>query len=150
MFTRQNYTSLTVGQSLDLLGLKDAKSGVAENNPEFLNVTVVDVQKAVVNRLSGKGIMVVLDNHVSKPEWCCGEKDGNGFFGDAFFDPEEWIQGLSLVAKLYKANTNVSPFLCLFLFLSHIDIKTLWTLNELKYICICVYFNTGCRYKPEK
>ncbi|XP_022873525.1 uncharacterized protein LOC111392407 isoform X5 [Olea europaea var. sylvestris] len=51
--------------------------------------------------------MVVLDNHVSLPTWCCSNNDGNGFFGDVNFDPKEWVQGLSIVARTYKDNPAV-------------------------------------------
>ncbi|KAL4587345.1 hypothetical protein LXL04_000214 [Taraxacum kok-saghyz] len=47
-------------------------------------------------------VMVVLDNHVSEPMWCCSNNDGNGFFGDKYFDPEEWLRGLSIVGERYK------------------------------------------------
>jgi hypothetical protein len=35
-----------------------------------------------VNALGEKDVMVILDNHVSNPGWCCGNDDGNGVFGD--------------------------------------------------------------------
>ncbi|XP_020550226.1 uncharacterized protein LOC105164044 [Sesamum indicum] len=105
MFTR--FANLTVAQSLTRLGLVDAMEGIAVNNPGFLNVTVVDAQRAVVEALVRQGVMVVLDNHVSQPMWCCGEHDGNGFFGDKYFDAKEWLQGLSIVAKLYKDTSMV-------------------------------------------
>lgn len=28
--------------------------------------------------------------------------DDNGFFGDAYFDPDEWLKGLVGVASMYK------------------------------------------------
>ncbi|XP_047970993.1 glycosyl hydrolase 5 family protein-like [Salvia hispanica] len=100
MFTR--YPRTTVAQSFHRLGLRDARIGIARNNPGFLNLTVVEAQQAVVEELVGKGLMVVLDNHVSQPMWCCGDHDGNGFFGDEDFDPNEWLRGLEIVAKRYK------------------------------------------------
>lgn len=51
--------------------------------------------------------MVVLDNQISKPEWCCSKLDGNGFFGDEFFDPGEWLRGLSLMAALFNGSSSV-------------------------------------------
>ncbi|KAL2544268.1 Glycosyl hydrolase superfamily protein [Forsythia ovata] len=67
MFTRANYSKITVSQSLDDLGLKQAKAGIAKNNPQLLNLTVVDLHKAVVSELGKNNIMVVLDNHISQP-----------------------------------------------------------------------------------
>ncbi|XP_071920130.1 glycosyl hydrolase 5 family protein-like [Coffea arabica] len=107
MFTRENYGNLTVRESLNQLSLDGSVAGIAMNNPQLLDATVVEVQKAVVYELGRKNIMVILDNHVSKPQWCCGGDDGNGFFGDEFFDPKEWLQGLAAVANLYKDAPNV-------------------------------------------
>ncbi|KAL7122921.1 hypothetical protein ACP275_01G074300 [Erythranthe tilingii] len=107
MFTRPGYYNLTVSESLDKYNLTAAKSGIAENNPGFLSMKVAEVHMAVVNELGKNKVMVVLDNHVSLPGWCCGENDGNGFFGDANFDPAEWLQGLTAVARAYKGNSAV-------------------------------------------
>ncbi|XP_075524240.1 glycosyl hydrolase 5 family protein-like [Primulina tabacum] len=107
MFTRADYGNLTVSQSLDKYGLKDAKAGIAKNNPQFLNMNVIEVHRAVVNELGRNNLMVVLDNHVSEPKWCCNGSDGNGFFGDVSFDPDEWLKGLAAVAATYKGNPAV-------------------------------------------
>lgn len=48
-------------------------------------------------------MMVVLDNHVSLPSWCCGGGDGNGFFGDTYFNTKLWIQGLHTMANIASA-----------------------------------------------
>ncbi|KAL3635628.1 hypothetical protein CASFOL_020175 [Castilleja foliolosa] len=107
MFTRLDYKSLTVNQSLDKYNLTTAKSGIAKNNPQILNMKIIDVHKAVVNELGKNNLMVVLDNHVSEPKWCCKSDDGNGFFGDPSFDPKEWLKGLKEVARKYKDNSAV-------------------------------------------
>ena len=51
--------------------------------------------------------MVVSDNHISQPRWCCDNNDGNGFFGDRYFDPQEWFQGISLAAQSLKSKAQV-------------------------------------------
>ncbi|GFP88949.1 endoglucanase e1 [Phtheirospermum japonicum] len=107
MFTRPDYHNLTVSQSLDKYNLTAAKSGIANNNPQILDMKIIEVHKAVVNELGKNNLMVVLDNHVSNPKWCCGGDDGNGFFGDLDFDPNEWLQGLVAVARIYKGNSAV-------------------------------------------
>lgn len=84
---------------------------MAKNNPWIMGLTPFEAQRAVVNELGAHKVMVVLDNHVSLPKWCCGGEDGNGFFGDEYFDPDEWLQGLSRVAKLYKGIDTVSKFI---------------------------------------
>ncbi|KAL3844538.1 hypothetical protein ACJIZ3_001941 [Penstemon smallii] len=105
MFTR--YANLTVAQSFERLGLSDSIEGISNNNPEFLNYSVVEAQRAVIEELGDEGVMVVLDNQVSQPMWCCSDNDGNGFFGDKYFDANEWLQGLDIVANRYKDTSMV-------------------------------------------
>ncbi|KAH7550199.1 hypothetical protein ACOSP7_024591 [Xanthoceras sorbifolium] len=105
MFTRFN--QFTVTQTLDFLKLKETKQGIAKNNPALLNMTHVQAYEAVVDELGTQGLMVVLDNHVSNPKWCCGSDDGNGFFGDTDFNPQEWERGLVLVAQRFTSKTQV-------------------------------------------
>uniref|UniRef100_A0A7N0TR71 Glycoside hydrolase family 5 domain-containing protein n=1 Tax=Kalanchoe fedtschenkoi TaxID=63787 RepID=A0A7N0TR71_KALFE len=105
MHTRSS--QVKVAQSLESLGLTAARDGIRRYNPNLLDLTVVDAQAAVVDALGQNGIMVILDNHVSKPQWCCSGNDGNGWFGDRYFDPDEWLRGLNLVATRYKGKSQV-------------------------------------------
>ncbi|KAE8690833.1 Cytochrome P450 86A2 [Hibiscus syriacus] len=43
----------------------------------------------------------------SKPGWCCNNLDDNGFFGDKYFNPDQWITGLTRMATLFNGVTNV-------------------------------------------
>ena len=54
---------------------------------------------AVAAELHNQGIMVHLDNHISKAEWCCGSNDGNSWFGDKYFNTGKWIQGWRVMAN---------------------------------------------------
>lgn len=107
MFTRPDYGNKTVAQTFDSLNLLQAKAGIAKNNPFLLKMTHVQAYQAVVDELGRHGLMVVADNHISKPTWCCSNQDGNGFFGDLYFDPDEWLQGLRTVATLFKGKPQV-------------------------------------------
>lgn len=60
-----------------------------------------------MKNLGDNGIMVIIDNHISKPGWCCSSGDGNGFFGDQYFNPELWIKGLAKMATLFNGVPNV-------------------------------------------
>ncbi|KAL6634050.1 hypothetical protein ACP70R_026721 [Stipagrostis hirtigluma subsp. patula] len=105
--TNASLSSLTVRQSLLAHGLAETVGGVEANNPGFLDLTLMESLKAVVASLGEHGVMVVLDNHVSRPGWCCGNDDGNGFFGDRDFDPEVWVDGLASMAALFAGVPNV-------------------------------------------
>lgn len=100
MYTR--HANLTVVQNFQDLNLTDALRGIQKHNPQLLALTVVDAQKAVIHSLISHGVMVFLDCQVSHPMWCCNDNDGNGFFGDVYFDPHEWLKGLSIVSQRYK------------------------------------------------
>ncbi|KAK2664177.1 hypothetical protein Ddye_002751 [Dipteronia dyeriana] len=105
MFTR--HSNNTVTQTLDNLKLAQAKQGIAQNNPALLSMTHIQAFEAVIDELGKQGIMVVLDNHVSNPKWCCADEDGNGFFKDADFDPTEWQLALSFVAAKFSSKNQV-------------------------------------------
>jgi endoglucanase len=73
---------------------------ILAHNPTFSkNTTRLQVFDAVAKELGKQGVILHLDNHVSKAFWCCGENDGNGWFGEKFFDVEKWIRGWSYIAK---------------------------------------------------
>ncbi|XP_042038537.1 glycosyl hydrolase 5 family protein-like [Salvia splendens] len=107
MFTRPEYRNLKVSESLDKYNLSAARDGIVRNNPHILNMTVVELHKAVVDELGRNKLMVVLDNHIGRPGWCCSDNDGNGFFNDPDFNPWEWERGLVTVAKAYLGNPAV-------------------------------------------
>ncbi|KAL6899656.1 hypothetical protein ACP4OV_006314 [Aristida adscensionis] len=105
--TNASLSSLTVRQSLLAHGLDETAAGVEANNPGFLDLTLMESLRAVVRSLGESNLMVVLDNHVSRPGWCCGNDDSNGFFGDRDFDPDVWVDGLANMAAIFAAVPNV-------------------------------------------
>lgn len=108
LFTNPRYENLTVDGSLRSLSLSSAAAGVAANNPSMSGITVREAYDEVVRAIGEAGLMAVLDNHVSRPQWCCGRDDGNGFFGDAYFDPEQWLRGLGTVAQRFRDRPQVT------------------------------------------
>ncbi|XP_020969864.1 uncharacterized protein LOC107621467 [Arachis ipaensis] len=119
MWTR--YENNVVEDTLrDLRIHKEVVKGISKSNPSLLKMTHIQVFDSLVKELGDQNVMVLLDNHVSKAKWCCNDDDGNGFFYDKYFDPLEWMQGLSLVGKHYAGNSVVCKkfiyFFSLFLF----------------------------------
>ncbi|EOA91765.1 glycoside hydrolase family 5 protein [Exserohilum turcica Et28A] len=88
----------------------DLLNAILKNNPKFTkDTTRLQVWDAVAQALSDQGILIHLDNHVSKAMWCCAQDDGNDWFGEKYFDVEKWKQGLAFMAKHAKNwNTFVS------------------------------------------
>ena len=91
-------SNLTVYQSLTRLNLTSALQGFIENNPLLINSNVSNVFDSVLNALGKSNIFVLFDNHISKAMWCCSDADGNGFWGDQYFDIEQWINGVRFMA----------------------------------------------------
>ncbi|KAJ4710974.1 Cellulase (Glycosyl hydrolase family 5) [Melia azedarach] len=100
--TNDSLASLTVRQSFQKLGLLEAIAGIQTNNPSIIDLPLIKAYQAVVTNLGDNNVMVILDNHVSKPGWCCSNFDGNGFFGDQYFNPDLWIKGLTKMATMFN------------------------------------------------
>lgn len=109
MFTR--YGDHKVGETLDSLMIHRVRLGLRKHNPYYENITHIEAFDAMIDQFGKQGMMVVADNHVGEPRWCCGEKDGNAFFGDRHFNPQEWLQGLSIVAKRVKGKPQVHIYI---------------------------------------
>ncbi|KAF4629419.1 hypothetical protein G7Y89_g8726 [Cudoniella acicularis] len=75
-------------------------NSVIKNNPSFgASTTRVQVFDAIAAECKKQGIYVHLDNHISKAEWCCSLTDGNGWFGDTYFNVTNWKRGLSYMVS---------------------------------------------------
>ncbi|KAM7255502.1 hypothetical protein ACFE04_008400 [Oxalis oulophora] len=96
--------NVTVRQSFERLGdqMALAIAGIEALNPDIIDLPVIDAFKAVLTNLQENNVMIILDNHITVPGWCCSNTDENGFFGDKHFEAEEWILGLSRMAHLSK------------------------------------------------
>ncbi|CAN6848823.1 unnamed protein product [Brassica oleracea] len=99
-------TDVTVKQSFQSLGLSDDIAGFQTKNPSMIDLPLIEAYKSVVTTLGKHNLMVVLDNHLTKPGWCCRFNDSN-FFGNTFFEPGSWIAGLTKIATLFKDASNV-------------------------------------------
>lgn len=93
-------------------------SGVAVHNPWIVpdKTTTLDVFGAAIDKLFAKGVMTILDNHVSKASWCCNLTDGNGWWDEAFgynpwnsrfFRTQEWLAGLQTMAAWSQSRRGV-------------------------------------------
>ena len=99
--------NLTAYQSFSRLGLTSALNGFATNNPSLLNSSTSMVFDAVLDELAKANLYVLFDNHVSKAMWCCSSADGNGFWGDRYFDADQWVIGLRFMAEKTLRRQNI-------------------------------------------
>ena len=97
----------TARQSLTKQSLTQLISGFTQHNPTLIDKSVVTAFEAVVKALGKQNVMVLLDNHVSHAEWCCSGNDGNGWWGEQYFNAAQWLQGLGYMASHFKSYSNV-------------------------------------------
>lgn len=83
-------------------------TAAVEKNSFLSGATVLDVFDRVQSALWNRGVMTILDNHVSKASWCCDLSDGNGWWNDAniyvaatsrYFNTQKWLNGLKSMAQ---------------------------------------------------
>ncbi|KAF2007165.1 glycoside hydrolase family 5 protein [Amniculicola lignicola CBS 123094] len=76
---------------------------ILKHNPQFTKETTrLEIWDDVAKELARQDVILHLDNHVSKAFWCCALDDGNGWFGEKYFDVEKWIRGWGFIAKHAK------------------------------------------------
>jgi len=71
-------------------------------NPQFRGKRALEVMDAVIAALAHGHIMVILDNHVSRADWCCKDDDGNGLWYNAEYPEEEWLADWTTIVSRYK------------------------------------------------
>jgi endoglucanase len=71
-------------------------------NPQFKGKHAMEVMDAVIAALAQAHIMVILDNHVSRADWCCSETDGNGLWYNAEYPEAKWLAHWKAIAGRYK------------------------------------------------
>lgn len=73
-------------------------------NPQFKGKHAMEVMDAVVDALTKARIMVILDNHVSRADWCCNETDENGLWYSREYPEEKWLHDWAVMATRYRNN----------------------------------------------
>lgn len=107
------FTRIATKQNVpDLLKTYDAAVAL---NPFIPESTPLGVFNRVVTALADHSIMVIMDNHVSAPGWCCSLTDGNGWWSDIggseensiHFDTSNWVTSLELMAEWSVKHPNI-------------------------------------------
>jgi endoglucanase len=70
-------------------------------NPRFRGKHALDVMDAVIAALAKAHIMIVLDNHMSRVDWCCSDTDDNGLWYNAEYPEEKWLSDWRTIARRY-------------------------------------------------
>src|SRR5215475_8475469 len=72
-------------------------------NPPFRGKRAMEVMDAVVAALARAHIMVILDNHVSRADWCCKDEDGNGLWYNEAYPEQKWLADWRAIVLRYKS-----------------------------------------------
>ena len=75
-------------------------------NPSLQGKTALAIFDQVVSALTDAGIMVILDNHNSNAEWCCGN-DGNTLWYNSSYPESSWISDWTGMVTRYASNSMV-------------------------------------------
>ncbi|MGB6686853.1 MAG: cellulase family glycosylhydrolase [Terracidiphilus sp.] len=71
-------------------------------NPQLRGKQAMEVMDAVIGALARAHIMVILDNHVSRADWCCSESDGNGLWYNQDYPEADWLADWQRIAHRYR------------------------------------------------
>jgi len=71
-------------------------------NPQFKNLHAMEIMDSVIAALARAHILVILDNHVSRADWCCNETDGNGLWYSADYPEDHWLADWKAIAHRYR------------------------------------------------
>ncbi|RDA87507.1 hypothetical protein CP532_1612 [Ophiocordyceps camponoti-leonardi (nom. inval.)] len=113
---RESFRRAAKAAGVDEGAMMRLYSSAVERNPFLADGTIIDVFDRVQATLWSRGLMTILDNHVSRASWCCNLTDGNGWWKDAplymasnsrFFDPDQWRAGLVAMATWSRSRPGV-------------------------------------------
>ncbi len=71
-------------------------------NPQFKGKHAMEIMDAVIAALARAHIMVILDNHVSRADWCCSETDGNGLWYNDEYPEAKWLADWQNIVRRYR------------------------------------------------
>ncbi|HEY3594565.1 MAG TPA: glycoside hydrolase family 5 protein [Polyangiaceae bacterium] len=76
-------------------------------NPSLQGKTVLEVLDAVIEALAQQGLVVILDNHRSRGDWCCDTAHGDGLWHTAQYPESSWIADWQGMVDRYKSQPAV-------------------------------------------
>ncbi len=71
-------------------------------NPQFKGKHAMAIMDAVISALARAHIMVILDNHMSRADWCCSETDDNGLWYNREYPETNWLADWKAIALRYS------------------------------------------------
>ena len=76
-------------------------------NPSLRGKPALDVLDAVVDALAKEGLVVILDNHRSRGDWCCDTYHGDGLWHTPGYPEANWIADWVGIVQRYASQPAV-------------------------------------------
>jgi endoglucanase len=76
-------------------------------NPDLYGKKPLEIFDAIIAALAKQNILVILNNHTTKSQWCCGNNDNDGLWYNEAFTEDQWVKDWEMLTKRYKANPLV-------------------------------------------
>ena len=104
------------GTDTNVTALQEQYTAAVAQNAFLGSATRISTFDTIISTLASHSISVILDNHVSKAQWCCNYSDGNGWWDSAsgydasnsqWFNTANWLAGLSAMSKFSTSHPNI-------------------------------------------
>ncbi|CAE7302537.1 unnamed protein product [Symbiodinium natans] len=79
-------------------------------NPDLKGKRFLYIFQRTVQALTNEGLMVILNNHISKSGWCCNVKQDEGFWYTDLYPEKFWLESLVGMTTLFRNNSLVVAF----------------------------------------
>lgn len=76
-------------------------------NPSLQGKHALDIFDAVVDAIAQEGLLVILDNHRSRGDWCCDTAHGDGLWHTAQYSEASWLADWQGMVQRYQAQPAV-------------------------------------------
>ena len=76
-------------------------------NPQLQGKHALAILDAVIDAIAHEGLVVILDNHTSRADWCCSETDGNGLWFQTAYPESSWIADWKTMVDRYASRPAV-------------------------------------------
>lgn len=76
-------------------------------NPALQGLTALEILDKVVEALTARGLLVILDNHRSRADWCCDTAHGDGLWYTAEYPEAQWLADWQGMVERYRQNPAV-------------------------------------------
>jgi endoglucanase len=101
------FNSVRLPWSNEMLRAERIEPQYLSANPALQGKTPLQVYDQVIEALAQAGLMVILDNHRTRGDWCCDEDHGDGLWYTPTQTEAEWLRDWAFMAGRYVGQAMV-------------------------------------------